>query len=135
MDLPFDGAISAFYENDAPEDIRQAIQRADKDDILSPSYPHDERLSRKTYERDYDRLQIEMVKLQSWVRETGQRVVMVFEGRDAAGKGGTIRRMRENLSPRSARVVALSKPTETEQGEWYFQRYQTPAHGGRDGFL
>ena len=123
MDLPFDGAISAFFDNDAPEDIRQAIQRADKDDILSPSYPHDERLSRKTYERDYERLQIEMVKLQSWVRETGQRVVMVFEGRDAAGKGGTIRRMRENLSPRSARVVALSKPTETEQGEWYFQRY------------
>ncbi len=123
MDLPFDGAISAFYENDAPEDIRQAIRRSDKDDILSPSYPHDERLSRKTYERDYERLQIEMVKLQSWVRETGQRVVMVFEGRDAAGKGGTIRRMRENLSPRSARVVALSKPTETEQGEWYFQRY------------
>ncbi|UWR34810.1 polyphosphate kinase 2 [Sulfitobacter sp. W027] len=123
MDLPFDGAISAFFENDAPEDIRQAIQRADKDDILSPSYPHDERLSRKTYERDYERLQIEMVKLQSWVRETGQRVVMVFEGRDAAGKGGTIRRMRENLNPRAARVVALSKPTETEQGEWYFQRY------------
>lgn len=123
MDLPFDGAISAFFENDAPEDIRQAIRRADKDDILSPSYPHDERLSRKTYERDYERLQIEMVKLQSWVRETGQRVVMVFEGRDAAGKGGTIRRMRENLNPRAARVVALSKPTETEQGEWYFQRY------------
>ncbi len=123
MDLPFDGAISAFFENDAPEDIRQAIQRADKDDILSPFYPHDERLSRKTYERDYERLQIEMVKLQSWVRETGQRVVMVFEGRDAAGKGGTIRRMRENLNPRAARVVALSKPTETEQGEWYFQRY------------
>ena len=123
MDLPFDGAISAFFENDAPEDIRQAIQRADKDDILSPSYPHDERMSRKTYERDYERLQIEMVKLQSWVRETGRRVVMVFEGRDAAGKGGTIRRMRENLNPRAARVVALSKPTETEQGEWYFQRY------------
>lgn len=123
MDLPFDGAISAFFENDAPEDIRQSIQRADKDDILSPSYPHDERLSRKSYERDYERLQIEMVKLQSWVRETGQRVVMVFEGRDAAGKGGTIRRMRENLNPRAARVVALSKPTETEQGEWYFQRY------------
>ncbi|EDQ04138.1 Polyphosphate:NDP phosphotransferase 3 [Sulfitobacter indolifex] len=123
MDLPFDGAISAFFENDAPEDIRQAIQRADKDDILSPSYPHDERMSRKTYERDYERLQIEMVKLQSWVRETGQRVVMVFEGRDAAGKGGTIRRMRENLNPRAARVVALAKPTETEQGEWYFQRY------------
>jgi polyphosphate kinase len=123
MDLPFDGAISAFFENDAPEDIRQAIRRSDKDDILSPSYPHDERLSRKTYERDYDRLQIEMVKLQSWVRAQGQRVVLVFEGRDAAGKGGTIRRMRDNLNQRAARVVALSKPTEKERGEWYFQRY------------
>jgi len=123
MDLPFDGAISAFFENDAPEDIRQAIRRSDKDDILSPSYPHDERLSRKTYERDYDRLQIEMVKLQSWVRESGIRVAMVFEGRDAAGKGGTIRRMRDNLNQRAARVVALSKPTEKERGEWYFQRY------------
>lgn len=123
MDLPFDGAISAFYENDAPEDIRQAIARADRDDILSPSYPHGERLSRKTYERDYDRLQIEMVKLQSWVRDSGQRIVMVFEGRDAAGKGGTIRRMRDNLNQRAARVVALSKPTEKERGEWYFQRY------------
>ena len=123
MDLPFDGAISAFFENDAPEDVRQAIRRSDKDDILSPSYPHDERLSRKTYERDYDRLQIEMVKLQSWVRAQGQRVVLVFEGRDAAGKGGTIRRMRDNLNQRAARVVALSKPTEKERGEWYFQRY------------
>jgi len=123
MDLPFDGAISAFFENEAPEDVRQAIRRADKDDILSPSYPHDERLSRKTYERDYDRLQIEMVKLQSWVRESGIRVAMVFEGRDAAGKGGTIRRMRDNLNQRAARVVALSKPTEKERGEWYFQRY------------
>ncbi len=123
MDLPFDGAISAFFENDAPEDVRQAIRRADRDDILSPSYPHAERLSRKTYERDYDRLQIEMVKLQSWVRESGARVALVFEGRDAAGKGGTIRRMRDNLNQRAARVVALSKPTEKERGEWYFQRY------------
>ena len=123
MDLPFDGAISAYYKTDAPEEIRQAIARAENDDILSPSYPHDERLSRKSYERDYDRLQIEMVKLQAWVRDSGQRIVMVFEGRDAAGKGGTIRRMRDNLNPRAAHVVALSKPTETERGEWYFQRY------------
>tara|TARA_R110002049_G_scaffold10127_1_gene50053 strand:+ start:8209 stop:9078 length:870 start_codon:yes stop_codon:yes gene_type:complete len=123
MTLPFDGAISAFFENDAPEDIRSAIRRADKEDILTASYPHPERLARKPYERDYEKLQIELVKLQAWVRDSGTRIAMVFEGRDAAGKGGTIGRFRENLNPRAARVVALSKPTETERGEWYFQRY------------
>ncbi|MGC1494653.1 MAG: polyphosphate kinase 2 [Sulfitobacter sp.] len=123
MDLPFDGAISAFFENDAPKDIRDALRRADKGDILTPSYPHPEKLARKRYEKDYEKLQIELVKLQSWVRDSGTRIAMVFEGRDAAGKGGTIGRFRENLNPRAARVVALSKPTETEQGEWYFQRY------------
>jgi polyphosphate kinase 2 len=123
MDLPFDGAISAFFENDAPEDIRKAVKRAEKDDILTSSYPHSDRLGRKSYEKDYDKLQIELVKLQSWVRDSGTRIAMVFEGRDAAGKGGTIGRMRENLNPRAARVVALSKPTETERTEWYFQRY------------
>lgn len=123
MDLPFDGAISAFFENDAPEDIRNALRSADKDDILTSSYPHSDRLARKPYEKDYKKLQIELVKLQSWVRDSGTRIAMVFEGRDAAGKGGTIGRLRENLNPRAARVVALSKPTETEQSEWYFQRY------------
>ncbi len=123
MDLPFDGAISAYFENDAPEAIRNAIRRADKGDVISASYPHSERLARKVYEHAFDKLQIELVKLQSWVRDSGTRIVIVFEGRDAAGKGGTINRMRTNLNPRAARVVALSKPTETEQGEWYFQRY------------
>ncbi|APE43302.1 polyphosphate kinase 2 [Sulfitobacter alexandrii] len=123
MDLPFDGAISAFFENEAPDSIRNAIRRADKDDIITASYPHSERLGRKQYEREYDRLQIELVKLQAWVRESGTRIVTVFEGRDAAGKGGTISRLRANLNPRAARVVALPKPTETEQGQWYFQRY------------
>jgi polyphosphate kinase 2 len=123
MELPFDGAISAFYKNDAPDDIRSAITRAEKGDILTPSYPHGERLARKVYDKEYDKLQIELVKLQSWVRDSGTRIAMVFEGRDAAGKGGTISRLRANLNPRAARVVALSKPTETEQGEWYFQRY------------
>ena len=112
MDLPFDGAISAFYENEAPDQIRNAIRRADKGDVISASYPHSERLARKVYEHAFDKLQIELVKLQSWVRDSGTRIVMVFEGRDAAGKGGTINRMRTNLNPRAARVVALSKPTE-----------------------
>ena len=123
MELPFDGAISAYFENEAPADIRNAIKRADKDDILTPSYPHSEQLSGKVYDKEMERLQIELVKLQAWARETGTRVACVFEGRDAAGKGGTISRFRQNLNPRAARVVALSKPTETEQGEWYFQRY------------
>ena len=123
MALPFDGAISAFYTSEAREDVRTAIQRADKNDILSESYPYSERLSRKQYDRDFDRLQIELVKLQAWVKESGARVVIVFEGRDAAGKGGTIKRFRANLNPRGARVVALSKPSDREKGEWYFQRY------------
>ncbi|MFK7835620.1 MAG: polyphosphate kinase 2 [Sulfitobacter sp.] len=123
MDLPFDGAISAFFENDAPADIRAAVKRADKGDILTSSYPHSERMARKVYDKEMDRVQIELVKLQAWARDTGTRIACVFEGRDAAGKGGTISRFRANLNPRAARVVALSKPTETERTEWYFQRY------------
>lgn len=68
-------------------------------------------------------LQVELLKVQSWVKETGQRVIVLFEGRDAAGKGGTIKRFMEHLNPRGARVVALEKPTEVERGQWYFQRY------------
>ena len=123
MDLPFEGAISAYFENDAPDDIRAAVKRADKGDILASTYPHSERLARKVYDKEMARLQIELVKLQSWAQATGTRIACVFEGRDAAGKGGTISRFRGNLNPRSAHVIALSKPTETEQTEWYFQRY------------
>ncbi|WP_299597020.1 polyphosphate kinase 2 [uncultured Tateyamaria sp.] len=123
MSLPFDGAITEFFETGAPDDIRDKLRTADKDDILTPTYPHDERMSRKAYEREMDALQIELVKMQNWVSNTGARVTCVFEGRDAAGKGGTIKRFRENLNPRGAHVVALSKPTETEASEWYFQRY------------
>ncbi|MEX0371794.1 MAG: polyphosphate kinase 2 [Tateyamaria sp.] len=131
MSLPFDGAITDFYEAGAPDDIREKIATADKKDILTPTYPHDTRMGKKTYEREMDALQIELVKMQDWVSKTGARVACVFEGRDAAGKGGTIKRFRENLNPRGARVVALSKPTETEASEWYFQRYirQLPAGG------
>lgn len=131
MDLPFDGAISAFYENDAPDDVRNAIKRAEKGDILNPHYPYSERMPRKAYEKDLAALQIELVKMKTWARETGARVAILFEGRDAAGKGGTIKRFRENLNPRGARVVALSKPTETEASQWYFQRYtdHLPAAG------
>lgn len=123
MQLPFDGAISSYCKSGAPEDIRKAIKTADKDEILSPSYPYRERMKRKTYEQELAELQIELVKLQDWVRRSGTRVAILFEGRDAAGKGGTIKRFRENLNPRGARVVALSKPSEAERSQWYFQRY------------
>ncbi|MCA1334293.1 polyphosphate kinase 2 [Pseudooceanicola marinus] len=131
MDLPFDGAISAFYDTDAPEPVRNAIRRGDKDDILDPSYPYSERMPRKSYEKELEALQIELVKMQAWAKDSGARILCVFEGRDAAGKGGTIKRFREYLNPRGARVVALPKPSDTERGQWYFQRYisHLPAAG------
>jgi polyphosphate kinase 2 len=86
-------------------------------------YPYKNLLSRRSYERQKYRLQVELLKLQAWVKDTGARVVILFEGRDAAGKGGTIKRMMEHLNPRGARVVALEKPSEVERGQWYFQRY------------
>ncbi len=121
--LPFDGAISAFYRDPAQADLRATIEGAGKSDILDAAYPYAKRMGRRAYEADMAALQRELVKLQADVKATGKRLVVVFEGRDAAGKGGTIKRLRENLNPRVARVVALSKPTEREAGEWYFQRY------------
>ncbi|WP_433989149.1 Polyphosphate:NDP phosphotransferase 3 (plasmid) [Pseudoseohaeicola sp. NH-UV-7] len=123
MTLPFDGAISAYYENEAPQDVRDAIRSADKDSIISPSYPHEDEMGKKAYRKELEKLQIELVKLQAWAKTSGTRIALVFEGRDAAGKGGVIKRFRENLNPRGARVVALSKPTDKEATEWYFQRY------------
>ena len=123
MDLPFDGAISAYFKEEAPAAVRDAIKAADKDDIIEPNYPHSERMERKPYEEQLEDLQIELVKMQAWVKKTGIRVACIFEGRDAAGKGGTISRFRANMNPRGARLVALPKPTEKEASEWYFQRY------------
>ncbi|MFJ3863897.1 polyphosphate kinase 2 [Streptomyces nigra] len=95
------------------------------------NYPYERKVSREDYERTKRILQIEMLKLQRWVKDTGTRLVVVCEGRDAAGKGGTIQRLTERLNPRGARVVALDKPTEHEAGQWYFQRYvaQLPTAG------
>ncbi|MBP0577705.1 polyphosphate kinase 2 [Labrys sp. LIt4] len=119
-------AIAGFRldEPDLPPEIDEAAFR-------SGNYPHKEKLKSKLYERDLHALQIELLKAQTWVKEQGERVVVVFEGRDAAGKGGAIHRFTQHLSPRDARVVALSKPTPTEQGQWYFQRYvsQLPTKG------
>jgi polyphosphate kinase 2 len=86
-------------------------------------YPYRNLMSRKHYEAQKYRLQVELLKLQAWVKESGEHIVILFEGRDAAGKGGTIKRFMEHLNPRGARVVALEKPTEAERGQWYFQRY------------
>ncbi len=123
MSLPFDGAISKFFHETAPDAVRQAIAEGHKKDILSDTYPYDDRMDKKIYQAEIEALQLELVKLQADVKATGKRVVVIFEGRDAAGKGGTIKRFRENLNPRVARVVALSKPSDREAGEWYFQRY------------
>lgn len=123
QDLPFDGAIKSYFENDAPDAVRDALETAEKDRILDRSFPYREILSRKKYEKTMEDLQIELVKLQAWTREKGLRIVLLFEGRDAAGKGGTIKRFRMNLNPRGARVVALSKPSDREASQWYFQRY------------
>jgi polyphosphate kinase len=100
-------------------------------DTWREDYPYDERMTREYYDHHKRLLQIELVKLQNWVKDSGQRIVIVFEGRDAAGKGGTIKRFTEHLNPRGARVVALEKPSEREMTQWYFQRYvaHLPAAG------
>ena len=123
MDLPFDGAISRFAEKSAPDEVRAQLKGARKKDILSPLYPYRREMDDDDYDKAMKPLQIELVKLQSDLRATGRRMIVVFEGRDAAGKGGCIRRLTENLNPRHAYVVALPKPTERESTQWYFQRY------------
>lgn len=131
MDLPFDGAISRYFREGAPKDIRKAIEKAGKHDILTETYPYRQEIKGKDYDAHMAALQIELVKMQADIKATGKRVVVVFEGRDASGKGGTIGALRENLNPRVANIVALSKPTEREAAQWYFQRYVDwlPANG------
>ncbi|QPH53838.1 polyphosphate kinase 2 [Pontivivens ytuae] len=123
MDRSLIGQVTDYYQNDAPKAVREAIEEAGKKDILAPGFPYDDRMDKDDYEAALDRLQIELVKMQSWVEESGARVAVVFEGRDAAGKGGAITRFRANLNPRVAPTVALAKPTDVERGQWYFQRY------------
>lgn len=131
MDLPFDGAITRYFKKDAPKEVRKAIDEAGKDDILSKSYPYREEMKRKDYEARMAELQLQLVRMHYDLKAKGKRLIVVFEGRDAAGKGGTIEAVRLNLNPRVARIVALSKPTEREAAQWYFQRYvdQLPANG------
>jgi polyphosphate kinase 2 len=142
-------ALQAILDGASPDDaaalskaianmpnIENSKVQAHADDALASdwrngAYPYKNLLSRRSYEKQKYHLQVELLKLQAWVKETGQRVVILFEGRDAAGKGGTIRRFMEHLNPRGARVVALEKPSDVERGQWYFQRYvsQLPTAG------
>ena len=106
---------------------RQAEMRHDPDAIRkifeNGEYPYKNKISTKAYEKHKAELQIELLKVQEWVKATGQRIVLLFEGRDAAGKGGTTKRFMEHLNPRGARIVALDKPSEREKSQWFFQRY------------
>lgn len=103
------------FPNPTADQVRQAFE--------SGKYPYPRKMARRGYELEKARLQAELLKVQLWAQETGQKFVILFEGRDAAGKGGTIKRYTEHLNPRFARVVALNKPSEEERGQWYFQRY------------
>ena len=104
-------------------DDRELPPEIDERAFASGGYPHDDKLADKAYEAELRGLQIELLKLQYWVKKSGERVAILFEGRDSAGKGGTIDRVTQHLNPRSVRVVALSKPSPAEAGQWYFQRY------------
>ncbi|HUU72841.1 MAG TPA: polyphosphate kinase 2 [Burkholderiales bacterium] len=134
-------SLAAIMEGASPDDagalraaLIEGLDTADArlprspDDELAPGwreggYPYKNLMNRKRYEKQKYRLQVELLKLQAWVKNTGQKVVILFEGRDAAGKGGAIKRFMEHLNPRGAGVVALEKPNEAERGQWYFQRY------------
>jgi polyphosphate kinase 2 len=135
------GSLAAIMEGASPDDagalraaLIEGLDTADArlprspDDELAPgwregAYPYKNLMTRRRYEKQKYKLQVELLKLQAWVKKTGQKVVILFEGRDAAGKGGAIKRFMEHLNPRGAGVVALEKPTEVERGQWYFQRY------------
>ena len=123
----------AHLRVDVDADGEPILRREDGSvvDTWKEGYPYRERMQRKEYDRQKRLLQIELLKLQEWVKDSGQKLVILFEGRDAAGKGGTIKRFTEHLNPRGARVVALEKPNERESTQWYFQRYvaHLPAAG------
>jgi polyphosphate kinase 2 len=116
-------ALPQPAEETASPEIKPPEKLTIKDIFRHGAYPYKKKIPRKEYEARKQELQIELLKMQSWVRDTGQKIMILFEGRDAAGKGGTIKRFMEHLNPRGAHVVALEKPTEIERGEWYFQRY------------
>jgi len=123
LESPVEHKISPTRRRHDQEAIRHAFETGE--------FPYQTRISNKVYEEQMEKLQIELLKVQSWVKDSGEKVIIIFEGRDAAGKGGTIKRFMEHLNPRGARVVALEKPNERERTQWYFQRYieNLPAGG------
>ena len=130
-DNPFEmaepGSVDVTPEIDEISELGELLSDdVDDDSADAPwrqGYPYTKKMKRKEYEKLKRKLQIELLKLQAWVKESGEKIVIIFEGRDAAGKGGSIKRFTEHLNPRGARVVALEIPTEREQKQWYFQRY------------
>ncbi|GIF43362.1 polyphosphate kinase 2 [Actinoplanes xinjiangensis] len=132
---PYEGPIAELsgyrVVDDEDDDPRLIDADGQPVDTWREDYPYDERLPRSEYDHDKRLLQIELLKLQNWCKDTGERLLILFEGRDAAGKGGTIKRFMEHLNPRGARVVALEKPNQRESTQWYYQRYikHLPAAG------
>ncbi|MCZ7885449.1 MULTISPECIES: polyphosphate kinase 2 [Agrobacterium] len=118
VDITVDGKLRSFDIDDPvlPDWVEEKK-------LSAGNFPYDKKMKREDYDTTLEALQVELVKVQFWLQTTGKRVMAVFEGRDAAGKGGAIFAARAYLNPRYARVVALTKPTETERGQWYFQRY------------
>jgi polyphosphate kinase 2 len=129
--MPFAGQITEFLENTAPTALRETVERARKRDTLAGNFPYPRWMKRAEYEAMLKPLQFELVKLQHWIADTGQRVIVVFEGRDTAGKSGAINRIMEVANHRTIRIEALPRPTDRQLREWFFQRYvaRLPAGG------
>jgi polyphosphate kinase len=129
--MPFFGQVTDFLENTAPAALREAVITARKRDTLAGSYPYPRWMKRAEYDAALKPLQFELVKLQRWVEDAGQRVIVVFEGRDTAGKSGAINRIMEVANHRTVRIEALPRPTDRQLREWFFQRYvaRLPAGG------
>jgi polyphosphate kinase len=122
--FPMVALIDEQVRTSIPKELVAKVKGAkSKRHIISSNYPYEKQMKTSEYLEEIELLQIELVKMQAWAKEVGERIVMLFEGRDAAGKGGTIQRFTENLNPRGAKVVALAKPSDPERGQWYFQRY------------
>lgn len=114
-----------------PARVVEKVSKSKKKQMLGPLYPYPRKMDRLDYEKKKEDLQVELLKMQAWVKDKGERILMIFEGRDAGGKGGTIKRFMEHMNPRQAHVIALGIPTERETGQWFFQRYisQLPTRG------
>lgn len=121
-EMPLVGQVSDYLKS-APKELRKALKDRSKNEVMDSLYPYRKELDSDTYKARMDKLQLQLVRMKHDVAQTGKRVVVLFEGRDGAGKGSTIERVRMNLNPRSAYIVALPKPTDREAQQWYFQRY------------